>query len=333
VADELVTFPDSVEGCSDVIIVLGQINVTDNVFQPQDFGFTRIDLETRLRAFAYFLGVMTGDMSKHPNYHRRPRTMTVLLQLSKRYESNCRFGNFVTFCAGLLGIPMKRIKDYIRPETAPFDAYRWESKQTRIAMWIFEKCMGLREGENTTNNPIRANWITRTPLDFQTCFLQRFADADGFVSLNKHEIGIVTDPNENLIGTLLTNLSVRFRPAMMKHQSAVLMNVKEGFDVPVFSPYARTHKYELARKLVEAKRYRGPWPKWLRNEVNDLLAHNASPGMIIRTILERHNVAIRSQHIRPKRIEITEVIGGAAGGTLRNVFHVPFESAIGPTLL
>jgi hypothetical protein len=194
---------------------------------------------------------------------------------------------------------MKRIKDYIRPESAPFDAYRWQSRQTRIAMWIFEKCLGLKNGETTTDYPIRANWIATTSLDFQTWFLQGLADSDGYVSLNKHEIGIVTDPNEILVGTLLTNLAVYFRPAIMKHQSAVLMSVKEGFNVPVFSPHARTHKYELARKLVEAKRYRGPWPKWLRREINDLLARNASPGMIIRTILEKHNVAIRSQHIRP----------------------------------
>jgi hypothetical protein len=68
-------------------------------------------METRLLAFAYFMGVMEGDMSKHANHVKTRHAMTVLLQLSKHYDSNLRFGNFVTFCTGLLGIPMKRIKD------------------------------------------------------------------------------------------------------------------------------------------------------------------------------------------------------------------------------
>ncbi len=307
VSEDLIIFPIQVGGYADISYVLRQIQPIENCFyRPQDFDLDgTIDSATRLLAFAYFLGVMVGDLSKHANYLRTPRTITALLQLSKRYESNLRFGNFVAFCASLLGIPMKRIKDYVRPISAPYDAYRWESRQSRLVMWMFEKCLGLRQGETTTNVPIRAVWLTRTPRQFQTSFLQGFADSDGYVDLNKHEIGIVVDPNEMLIGKILESLNVRFRPAMIKNQATVLMSVREGFGVPVFSPYARTHKFELAKRLAEAKRFRGAWPKWLRREVDDLLDQHVPSGKIVRTILDKYNVAIRSQHLRQASIAET----------------------------
>src|SRR3972149_3093213 len=104
VGEELMVFPDRVDGYADICMVLRQIQPMENcLYAAQDFELAGvIDSATRVLAFAYFLGVMVGDMSKHANYLRTPRTMTALLQLSKRHESNLRFGNFVAFCAGLI---------------------------------------------------------------------------------------------------------------------------------------------------------------------------------------------------------------------------------------
>jgi hypothetical protein len=298
--DELIVFPDEVDEYADISNVLRQVQPVDNSpYVGQDFDLPGgNDSATRPLAFAYFLGVMVGDMSKHASYLRTPRTMTALLQLSKRYQSNLRFGNFVAFCAALLGIRMKRIKDYVRPIGAPYDAYRWGSKQSRLMMWMFEKCLGLRQGQTTTNDPIQADWLKGAPDQFQVWFLQGVADSDGYVDLNKHEIGIVVDPNEMLIGRLLSNLDVRFRPALTKHQATIMMSVREGFGVPVFSPHARTHKFELAKKLVEAQRFHGKWPYWLRCEVDNLVVRHESSGEIVQTILNKYNIAIRSQNLK-----------------------------------
>ena len=63
---------------------------------PKHFDLLGVnESETKLLSFAYFLGVMVGDNGKRANYPREPRTMTVLLQLSKHYDSNLRLGNFV----------------------------------------------------------------------------------------------------------------------------------------------------------------------------------------------------------------------------------------------
>jgi len=90
--------------------------------------------------------------------------------------------------------------------------------------------------------------------------------------------------------------------SLRKNQATVLMTLREGLGVPVFSPHARTHKFELTKQLVEAKRFHGPWPKWLRLEVDDLLDHREPSGKIVRTILDKHNIAIRSQHLRRRKI-------------------------------
>jgi hypothetical protein len=78
----------------------------------------------------------------------------------------------------------------------------------------------------------------------------------------------------------------------------VLLGVKEAFAIPIFSPFARTHKFELASRLVNAQRLQGPWPAWLRGEVDELSKHGERTGKIVLSILEKYDIAIRSQHIR-----------------------------------
>lgn len=110
ISDEPIAFPDRVRGAADICSVLRQIRPVKNRLQGvQDFEISGVGgLERTMLAFEYFLGVMVGDMGKRANCLRKPCTMTVLLQLSKRYESNLRFGNFTVCCAGMLGIQMKR---------------------------------------------------------------------------------------------------------------------------------------------------------------------------------------------------------------------------------
>lgn len=265
------------------------------------FGLEKaIGLKTRTLAFGYFLGVMLGDMSKRPQARKDWYTMQVMLKLSQHRQSNLRFGNFVASCAGLIGIRMNRVSDHfeVLDSGYHYHSFIWSSQSSQFLMWMFEKCLGLRPGETTTRNPIRADWLARTPTEFQIWFLQGLADSDGYVDLNKHEIGLVAEPNGSLIAAILANLGAYFRLATIKNQATVLLSVKEGFRLPIFSPYSRTHKFELAQKLANARRLQGPWPRWLRNEVNQLIDSGRSTGEVISTILEKHKIAIRSQHLR-----------------------------------
>ena len=193
---------------------------------------------------------------------------------------------------------MRRISDYVRPEGWPYDAYRWDSQNSELLMWLFEACLGMNFTEKTTNDPVRANWLRSAPFSFQRSFLQGLSDSDGYVDINKHEVGIIVDPNEFLIGDILCALKVPFRPTIVKTQATVMLSVKDAYALPIFNPIVRTHKFELTEKLSKAARFKGPWPRWLRHEVDKLVLLEKPPSEIILTILTNHNVAIRSQHLK-----------------------------------
>jgi hypothetical protein len=176
---QVITVPSVVKDIDDVIGVIRQIKPLQlSTDEANRFGLpTRSKLQHRLLAFAYFLGVMLGDMSKIRGKSRR--NMQVMLKLSMRHQTNLRFGDYVAICAGLLGIRMKRIKDSCRchPEDrSTFGAYVWSSQTSEFILWMFEKCLGLQPGETTTRNSIRASWIVRMPREFQVSFLQGVAD-------------------------------------------------------------------------------------------------------------------------------------------------------------
>lgn len=307
--------PETVSNYKDVSEVISQIKPLEKALPlSRKFGLTtQTDLENRMLALAYFLGVMTGDMSKHPFRRKTYNTMKVRLQLSKRHRSNQRFGEFITCCAALLGIRMKRIEDYVRPPQWPYDAYRWDSQHSELLMWLFETCLGLGIDEKTTDDRIRADWLKTAPFSFQRSFIQGLADSDGYVDLNKHEVGVIVDPNEFLIADILYRLNVRFRSAIVRTQATVMLSVREAYGLPIFNPVVQTHKFVLTKKLSEARRFRGPWPNWLRHEVDQLVGLGKRPNEIILTILNNRGVAIRSQHL--KRLNNTKVLGiGAEGG-------------------
>jgi hypothetical protein len=152
--------------------------------------------------------------------------------------------------------------------------------------------------KTTTDDPVSADWLKLAPSNFQKTFLQGFADSDGYVDVNKHEVGIVVDPNEFVIGEILQILRVPFRPTIAKGQATVVMGVKEAYSLPIFNPTVRSHKFHLTERLSNATRFRGAWPTWLRREVDELLSSGNSPNKVVLTILTKHRVAIRSQHMR-----------------------------------
>lgn len=138
---EPVTVPEYVVRYKDIRRVIEQIQpLSDSLSALHRFGLpTGITIDLRMLAFAYFLGVMVGDMSKIVYDGKSRRTMQVLLKLSTQHPSNVRFGNFVALCASLIGIRMKRVTNYSRNYTnrAALLVYRWSSQNSELLMWIF----------------------------------------------------------------------------------------------------------------------------------------------------------------------------------------------------
>jgi hypothetical protein len=225
--------PAEVNRYEDVSEVVSQLKpLNSRLLTNHEFGFTPSSLENRMLALGYFLGVMVGDMSKYPIQRKNYATMRVKLQLSKWYRSNLTFGNYVAHCAGILGIRMKRIADYTRPVERLYDAYRWDSQNSELLLWFFETCLGMSFNQNTTNDPVHADWLKTAPFGFQRSFLQGLSDSDGYVDVNKHEVRIIVDPNELLIGSMPRSVEVLFRPAIVKTQATIMLSVKEAYNLP-----------------------------------------------------------------------------------------------------
>jgi hypothetical protein len=295
-----IVVPEKVNTYDDIREVVKQLRPLPNLNIPNVQSRQPMSLQIQMLALGYFLGVMIGDMSKFPKRRKQYETMSVRLQLSKRHVSNVRFGKYVVRCAALLGIKMKRIADYIRPDDRPYDAYRWDSQNSELIMWMFKSCLGMNIGKTTTYHPVNAAWLRSAPPDLQRSFLQGVADSDGFVDVNKHEAGIIADPNEFLIGDILEALKVRFRPTVSKGQATVIMSVKQAYSLPIFNPTVRSHRFVLAKALSNATRLWGPWPPWLRHEVDELISSGNSSKEVVLTILKKHGIAIRSQHLRSR---------------------------------
>lgn len=201
--------PNSVNDYRDILNVIRQIRPLESVCrEAAQFGLEKaIEPETRMLAFAYFLGVMLGDMSKMRSTNKTGDTMSVMLKLSQSHQSNLRFGDFVSVCLGLIGIRVNRIEDHseVLSSRYRYNAFRWLSQSSPFLLWIFEQCLGLRQGETTTRDPIRARWLTATPREFRIWFVQGLADSDGYVDLNKHEVGLIVEQINRFLQTCSTH--------------------------------------------------------------------------------------------------------------------------------
>ena len=160
---------------------------------------------------------------------------------------------------------------------------------------------GFRQNNHGRSSHCRLAEIST--IRFSENVLTGFADSDGYVDVNKHEVGVVIDPNEFLVGEILQILGVPFRPAIAKGQAAVVMAVKQAYSLPIFNPTVRSHKFDLTERLSNATRFRGAWPTCFRREVDELLSSGTSPSQVVLPILKKHGIAIRSQHTRRRQVQ------------------------------
>ena len=58
---------------------------------------------------------------------------------------------------------MHRIEDFPRPKNKPHGFYTWVSQASPLIDWLFNVALGLKDGELTTYDPIRADWMLLAP--------------------------------------------------------------------------------------------------------------------------------------------------------------------------
>ena len=221
------------------------------------------DLEKmKLNLFAYLLGILVGDASKNCIKRKRKTTRRITLSLTHAHQTNERLGNFVALCANCLGLRMNRIKDGPKGSKNKNSFFRWRSQSSLLIEWIFNVCLGLSDDQLTTYDAIKADWILTTPKTFRVWFLQGLADSDGFVDLQAQQVGIITQPNTDLIKRIFESLGVNPKKRIFGGRlEALMVNIRDAYKLPIFNPLVRSYRFKLLEKLIKAKRIRGHWPK------------------------------------------------------------------------
>ncbi len=270
--------PKTIHGFRDILLVLEQRSPTKDAlksFKTFDYKSPREFIGERSNLFGFLLGVVVGDASKPVKGQSRFPSMSMALTLSKSKPNSLRFGSFTEFCMqASVGLVMHRIKD--APSSAKrfteSECFRWLSHSSPLIGWIFRVCLGLRDGELTTYNPLRMDWLLKTPSSFKAHFLQGLTESDGHVDAGRNHVCLVSSPNTRLLLGVLRSLGCK--PATYKQPpiERIEITTSEAARLPIFNPRIRSHLYQNMLVMANALRFpsRKALPKWFVMQIQEV---------------------------------------------------------------
>jgi len=212
----------------------------------------------RTNLFGFFLGAVVGDSAKALKGTKRFVSRRILLVLSKNKPNSLRFGEFTSLCANAsLGLGMRRVTDLPISDKryGKAECYAWASASSPLNSWIFNSCLGLRDGETTTYDSLRMDWILEAPREFGAHFIQGLSESDGWPDAGDDTMKVVSSPNTELLKVLLDRIG---SPAKSVNQPPVELlkcRSEDAAALPFFSPRIRSGLYEKMILLAKAKRY------------------------------------------------------------------------------
>jgi hypothetical protein len=280
-----VEVPKTISSWEDVASVLSQL-------EPLEDSEENL---TREYMLGFLVGMVIGDAAKSrsKNWHRH-----VGLVLSKKYESNLRIGEFTAICARNFGLRMHRAADQARPRNKPHGFYEWTSQASPLVDWIFNVCLGLKDGERTTYDAVRIDWVSDTPEDFRRGLVQGIAESDGSVSIASQTVEFWIGPNWDFFREVLHTFGVRsFRNR--EALSVTKSQVGKLADIPAFSPLLRTARFLRFEKLAHAKHI--PRGKRIPIEIREFIHRNStgtSIPQLSEEVLDKFGVALSFEAVQ-----------------------------------
>ena len=301
-----IAVPPTISDFQEIVSVIEQREPTEESFSTAiSFGYSSKEelLRDRVDMFGFVLGVMLGDASKPVKGTTRFPSMTVSLTLSKDKPNSFRFGEFTTLCNNAsLGLSMHRIADAPSSTGRYTDAecYRWLSPASPLLGWVFRVCMGLKEGETTTYDLVRMDWIFDAPRDFRVSFLQGMAESDGWVDAGSDVVIFVSSPNDRFFGTLLTSLKISHRLYHQRHANIIAIPTESGLGLPIFSARIRSNNYEEMRTMATAKTFpsRRPLPDYFLTKIRPILLNTLTYNQMCLEIAEITGYKISSPSVK-----------------------------------
>ena len=225
-----------------------------------EFEFDSVDELRRERTnlFGFLLGAVVGDSAKALKGTKRFVSRRILLVLSKNKPNSFRFGDFTSLCANAsLGLGMRRVTDLPISDRryGKTECYAWASVSSPLNSWIFNACLGLRDGETTTYDSLRMNWILDAPREFGAHFIQGLSESDGWPDAGDDAVKVVSSPNTKLFKDLLDRIGSPAKPVSQPPVELLTCRSEIAAALPFFSPRIRSGLYEKMVLLANAKRY------------------------------------------------------------------------------
>ena len=292
--------PEKITSFKQVLHFLNQLEFSEEIYVRLKQFELKDDMPIlKPLLFSYVLGVLVGDAGKCPIERSQRVTRRISLSLTKKYETNKRFGEFVALCVNSLGLKMKRIKDSEPGRLNKHPFFRWCSQSSELIEWIFNVCLGLESNQLTTYDAVKLDWILKCPSKFKIWFLQGLADSDGYVDFNSFQAGIVSQPNTVLIKNIIGSLGVRSSIKIFRNNlEAVIVSIENAHKIPLFSPIVNNYRYSQMKKLANASKLSWHMSEDLREKIKEHLSSGLSGSSMVKEILDTYNIRVRSKSIR-----------------------------------
>jgi hypothetical protein len=296
--------PSKVKGFEDVKKVIGQIEPLKETYErANEFELNKKDVgDLRYYFFYYLLGLVVGDGSITRGTGKIRISRRITLNLCKRYPTNKRVGKFVVLCLNSIGLRMNRTKDDRPSKKNKHKFFRWHGQCSQLCEWIFDICFGLKEKQNTTYFPIKGEWILKSPKNLRIAFLQGIADSDGYTDISASQVGLITKSNIDLFEKIFDSIEVHHIRKYLHHGTlpTVMINIKKAYELPIFNPYTKSYRWQLVKKIAEAKRLKHQLPKELAEEITKHLKKGCSSVDIVKMLLYKYNLLVRGGSIQKR---------------------------------
>jgi hypothetical protein len=246
-------------------------------------------------AFGYVLGMLVSDSGKELG---RLTSTSLRLKLSSRYKWSKRVGSALCYYLGKFGIKASETGE----ENGSNTVIQWRSENSPLISWMMYTCLGLARTEQTSINPIKADWMLKAPHIIRLRFLQGINDGDGCACVKSQEITVCSSANISFIMNLLATFEIETyssprKGVSIKKQKGIIRAAKLPFFLHATE---RQSKAETLLEMMQERknqRYK-PLDDRVIDFMRKLRADGMSDGSIAEGVFNKYKISKSRSSIR-----------------------------------
>ncbi len=247
--------PEHIRDYHDILEFLEQFPpVPDDSEALRFFGLSSAwAFEHRAELFWFLMSFLVGDGGKqyvHTETRARHYKKTAMTTNMKYTDSNFRVLRYVQLGLETIGIRSHEAK----PQG---NTVRWNSVASNAITWIMQVCIGMKEGQTTSQNQVDMPWLKSSPKNLIIAFIQGIADSDGSVDKHGYYTNISTVPNPLFYKELFSSIGIEAHAYPTDKPQMVRVWLKPALDLPFFNPIIKSYRFD---QMVEHGKRRGLIP-------------------------------------------------------------------------